>query len=387
MLLEFINIHENWKELLSRSPYFIKIKQDGDYFLLKYDQLNSPHGDPLVNECRGCIVYFDEEVNEWIYVCRPFTRFYNYGEECAAKIDWKSARVLEKVDGSLIKVWHHNGWHVSTSGMIDAEKSECGDFNYLELFLRAALLSRESWDKNYANKISDDDLAWYHLNPQTTYLFELVSPLNKLVVPYESTELYYLGEINNMTGQEIYRPDGRFHSKEVKHFSDIYNLKDAIYAANNITADDGEGFVVVDKYFNRIKIKGEDYLRHFYYRNNGVITARRIITAMQEGWLDDLWSYNKDARQMILSVLTKVTLVGSMFDAVFNTIQKGIYQDQKDYAAMVKMFPRQYHGYLFYARKTNNIMKGSDWLLKTKNPSQIIDIINSIAGELGINGC
>ena len=376
MLIEFINSHENWQELLSNSPYFIKIKQDGDYFLLKYDQINSPHGDSLVDECRGCIVYFDKKVNEWIYVCRPFTRFYNYGEECAAKIDWKSARVLEKVDGSLIKIWYHNGWHVSTSGTIDAEKSECGDFNYFELFLKASNLTKELWDYSYTNCVTFHEWSW--LNSEKTYLFELVSPWNKLVVPYENTELYYLGEIDNTTGQETYCFDGKFCSKEVEDFFGISNIKDAVAAANDITAEDGEGFVVVDKNFNRIKIKGEDYLRHFYYRNNGIITTRRVILAMQESWVDDLWAYNPEAHQMIVAVMSQVMMAGAVFDSAFKALKERGWADQKEYAEFVKSYPKEYWSYLFYAKKTAKFLGGMDWLLQNKNPAQIEAIINNL---------
>jgi len=58
-------------------------------------------------------------------VAYPFNKFFNFGEEYADNIDWESAHVLEKVDGSLIKVYFHNGaWCVGTNNTIDANDAE-----------------------------------------------------------------------------------------------------------------------------------------------------------------------------------------------------------------------------------------------------------------------
>lgn len=369
MLIEFINSHKNWQELLSNSPYNIKIKQDGEYFLLKYDQLNSPKDDAIVKECRGSIVWFDSESNEWIYVCRPFTRFFNYGEECAAKIDWTSARVLEKIDGSLIKVWYHNGWHFSTSGTIDAEKAECGAINYRELIEKAYKAALNPWCHSF------EDWLTRHCDPDITYLFELVSPLNRLVVPYSKTALYYLGEIDNETGVEDYfYRDFRDIALEPTFYSELNTLKDAAAAANKISADDGEGFVVIDRYFNRIKIKGEDYLKHFYYRNNGVITARRVIEAIKDKWVDDLWDYNKEAHDFISSIVLKIYSFCRDCTEVWNIVR---YKEctQKEYAEFVRCFRNDIHSYLFYAKKTKNPLLPCQWLFDFHSVTQILHLI------------
>jgi tRNA splicing ligase len=53
----------------------------------------------VVQECRGLIL--DESAN-WRIVAFPYTKFFNYGEEHAASIDWSTACVQEKLDGSLM---------------------------------------------------------------------------------------------------------------------------------------------------------------------------------------------------------------------------------------------------------------------------------------------
>ena len=89
--------------------------------LFKYDQVNSPMDNPVVQECRGIIL---DEADDWRVIARPFTKFYNYGEPNAASIDWTTARVQEKVDGSLCAFYHYKGdWHVATTGTPDAGRA------------------------------------------------------------------------------------------------------------------------------------------------------------------------------------------------------------------------------------------------------------------------
>ena len=97
--------------------------------MFKYNQIESDFEYQLVREARGIILR--EKV--WKVVCRPFDKFFNYGEQFSdvRLIDWEHVYVQQKVDGSLIKIWYDFGrWHISTNGSIDAFKAECGDTNY-----------------------------------------------------------------------------------------------------------------------------------------------------------------------------------------------------------------------------------------------------------------
>lgn len=53
-LLNFIKQNkENWKEVLQQLPYSLIVKEDDDYILLKYNQLESDLSNSIVQECRG----------------------------------------------------------------------------------------------------------------------------------------------------------------------------------------------------------------------------------------------------------------------------------------------------------------------------------------------
>ena len=50
-LVNFLTTHkEDWRDVLSNSPYYIEIKDDGDYSILKYNLLMSDMNLELVKE-------------------------------------------------------------------------------------------------------------------------------------------------------------------------------------------------------------------------------------------------------------------------------------------------------------------------------------------------
>ncbi len=67
--------------------------------VLSYDQIKSPMGEKICQECRGLVL----REHTWEIVCFPFKKFFNSGEGHAAEINWETARVLEKIDGCLDK--------------------------------------------------------------------------------------------------------------------------------------------------------------------------------------------------------------------------------------------------------------------------------------------
>lgn len=59
---------------------------------------------------------------EWEIVMLPYTKFFNFGESLAAKLDWtQPVTVTEKSDGSLMTIyWYEGKWHVASQGKPDA---------------------------------------------------------------------------------------------------------------------------------------------------------------------------------------------------------------------------------------------------------------------------
>ena len=97
----FIERHPDWETLLGEPPYSVKISRETMFgrrlVMFKYSQFDSDFMNPLVRECRGIIL--DEDTFD--VVSYAFDKFGNYGEPYCPEIDWKTARVGEKLDGCV----------------------------------------------------------------------------------------------------------------------------------------------------------------------------------------------------------------------------------------------------------------------------------------------
>ena len=246
----------SWRdELKEKYPdIFITEEESSPYVLFRYS-IGCDFNDPLVQEARGIIL--DKNTGE--VACWPFRKFGKFYEPYADKIDWESATVLEKLDGSIIKLWfdkYKEKFVFSTNGVIYAENAYVTsdkDTTFMELIERAA---------NY-----DDLLAIINaenvLDKNKTYIFELVGADNKVVINYDKPLLYHIGTRNNITGEESDDDIGII--KPTKY--NVSTLDECIELANSMSEDENgvttncavEGFVVVDKNWNRIKVKSSIY--------------------------------------------------------------------------------------------------------------------------------
>ena len=126
------------------------------------------------------------------------------------------------------------------------------------------------------------------VNKNHTYIFELVSPKNQIVIKYDKTMLYLLGVRSNLDGQEydpveyfnvsVYEPVpaiGCFPSPRVYCVNTLEGCKKAAEQLNKGDYPDLEGFVVVDNFWRRIKVKSPQYLMYHHIVNNGMITKER----------------------------------------------------------------------------------------------------------------
>jgi hypothetical protein len=282
--IDFANEHpdDEWVQLIQEPPYNIEVRQKGSYYLFKYNQLESDMSLPLCQACRGIIVQKGLS-GQWSIVCYPFDKFFNYGEPNAADIDWYSAFVNEKIDGSLIKFWYnYDGWHLSTNNSIDAFDAPVS--NSIEELTFGNLVER-ALGCNWLSFCRE-------LDEHYTYMFELVSPESQVTIHYDHTTLYYLGQRDNIFYKESYdfRPIWReFGICEPKVFN-LTSLDGCIAAVGEMSKDE-EGVVVSDVNFNRIKVKSPEYLIAAHCANNGKLGLRTAIRLIREDKVDDFLAY------------------------------------------------------------------------------------------------
>lgn len=270
----FISEHENWRDIL-KDEYKITVKEEYPFAIFNYG-IDCDFSNPIVQESRGIILDLDNlEV-----VCWPFRKFGNYNESYADKIDWNTARVQDKIDGSIIKLWWNRMTgkrQFSTNGTINADTALANQMTQ-DTFLNVIRKA-----DNYCEII----LRLPIFNKDYTFIFELVSPETQVVVKYPKPHLYHIGTRSNISGQEMDSDIGIEKPKEYK----LKSLDDCVTAASELNkSDDGqvhgvkkEGFVVVDGNWSRIKVKSPDYLMLHRMSSNANFSKERIISMIRDG--------------------------------------------------------------------------------------------------------
>ena len=252
LIEQFIEDHpDDWKTLLKKPPYCLKIHKYEDYVLFVYDHYNSVMREPIVQEARGLII----NIRTKKVVCHSFNKFFNYDDSNSKPIDWNSAKVLDKIDGTLVNLWwDNNEWHWSTNGNINA-------------FIGETNIKADTFGNCIIRAIANEGLTYdeflSYFKPGYTYMFELITPANILVTKANEDKLYYLSCRNMITGKEEIKTVLPVIAPKQYHFN---NIKEVVEAANKFD-DQHEGYVVVDNNYNRVKVKGKEFLKSFYINN------------------------------------------------------------------------------------------------------------------------
>lgn len=194
--------------------------------------------DDVTKQCRGLVT--DNEGN---VVARPFKKFFNIEENQHTPTE--QFDVYEKMDGSLGILFNYKGeWVLATRGSFTSDQSVKG----------TELLQKYDYQR---------------LNPDYTYLFEIIYPENRIVCTYDFEDLVLLGMIHTESGDEVNIHSG---NNEDVRFKNLLNnlgfnivrkydgISDYTYLKHAIS-DNREGFVVRFSNGDRMKIKGEEYLR------------------------------------------------------------------------------------------------------------------------------
>lgn len=298
--------------------------------LLKYSMIDSPMGERISQECRSLIL--DEDDN-WKPVCVPYFKFFNVGEGHAAKIEWLTAKCLAKLDGSIQTLYFAYGkWHVSTSGVPDGytRVHYAADVTFADLFWKI-------WKrKNY--KMPTDQ--------QHCYMFELVGPLNRIVVPYEESDLILHGVRNVASLQEVDpSPFAKEHNWSVVQEFPLQTLEDVVKAANELNPMQLEGFVVRDGNFNRVKVKSPQYVALHYLKST--ISVKKMVELVVANEGSEFLVYFPELTKLYDHVKVQYDKLLSEIDKAF--VQFNGIEVQKDFALAIQHLP--YKSVLFTMRK------------------------------------
>lgn len=266
--------------------------------LLKYNQLLSPMGERVVQECRGLIL---DEANDWSVVSHPFDKFFNVGEGFAADVDWTTARVLEKLDGSLMSLYFYDGaWQVASSGTPDAS----GHLGTRDVSMAQGFW--EVWHQLGLQLPPDSFAGWW-------FGFEFMTPWNQVVVRHETPRIVCIGA-RQSDGQEWWPHDLAFGWPTVASFP-LASIDEVLFAAQQISPMNGEGFVVCDADFHRVKIKSPQYVALHHLRDQ--VSIPKMLDLVRSGEGDEFLSYFPDFRAQFEDVRSRFEAVAAQADADF----------------------------------------------------------------------
>lgn len=314
--IKFIKNNINWKELLVEKPYHLTIKEDEYYYLLKYNQLESDFSNPIVKECRGLII--DKQTLE--PVALSFKKFWEVEvEELADDIDWNSARVQTKCDGSKILVFYNEykqEWQYTTSGNINAYEAKIGDFD---------LTFGELFEKALANNNYTKEGFELNLIKNYCYTFELVAPENRVVVKYDKPDLYFIGVRDCDIFEEIkpidYNNRFGFLIKTPKEYP-LNTLEDCIKATEQMTYNE-EGYVVVDKNWHRIKIKSPAWKMASHLKGEDTLSKRRILEIIEADTQEEMLKIFPEYKEYFDDMENKIISFKAYLDnASYDTSKK-----------------------------------------------------------------
>ncbi len=299
------------------TTYGIKSKRHGRYpnlVLLKYDMTASPMHEPIVQECRGIIL---DEANDWNVVARAFDKFFNHGEGHAADIDWSTARVQEKLDGSLVCLFHYDGaWHVATSGTPDASGNVDGSSGtFAEYFWQTFAA-----DGGEVSEAEDVNLC---------FAFELMGPANRIVVVHEKPWLRLLSVRHRVTGEQR-APEGYARAlgiEAVRSFP-LTSIADIVASFDAISPLSQEGYVVVDGAFRRIKVKHPGYVA-LHHAKDGM-GPKAFCEIARSGEVSEVLVAFPEFRPLLEAATAKYEALVRSVEADYRRIE--FIETQKDFA-------------------------------------------------------
>jgi hypothetical protein len=368
---KYLKEHGIEKTILDFSLIF-KIKDD--LLLLKYDQIESykVRDTDEVKDCRGIIL----DKNTYELKSLPFRRFFNLGEGCAEEIDWNTAKVFEKKDGSLIQNYYHNNqWNIATSGTIDAlTPVNNTDINFRDLFIKAF---------NQSCSINWDVMCENYFNKDYGYYFELCTPYNIVVTPHDDFNVYILGIRNLKTNVEM-------NFSDIQLFANTYDLKTPkVYDFNNV--DDillsmtdlpysEEGYVVCDDNFKRIKVKNPTYVAMHHLK--GKMNAFNIMELVKSNEVDEFIATFPERTEEINNLYKTyedfICFLDTELDKLYNLLIKPnlseISNIRKEYALAVlnlcsKEAELNFAKGFFFSAIDKKVSNAREWLQKTDNKS------------------
>jgi len=314
---------------------------------LNYDSIRAKIGDDVASECRGIVIASPVKLTaDWkskplpdaTVLAWPMTRFFNNGQ-VETNVDWSSPRlsVQEKLDGTMIACYYDHTsdrWCTATRSVPDADVPIAGvdsTMTFHDLF-NVAIADTVGVKPQLINGWFLEHVIGFRRG--MTYVFELTSPINRVVVAYDKNRVTLLAARDNVSGKEV---DPTTISMWNIPRPNTWNLSTptAINAfISSMSPTELEGVVVCDHNFNREKIKHKDW--HNISRAKSALLSRgALLESIIVGDIDDMMPYVSDTTKVAVAQLTSQYV--KLVDHIENVYMRASTSStRKEFAMIVK---------------------------------------------------
>ena len=325
-----------------REIHGVRFHVKGHLVTLAYDQFEAKITNDLTNLCRGLVIAREDgnpvtavdnaPFGKVKLLAFPFVRFFNYGQ-VNAKFN-KPTSILEKLDGTLSIVYYDpfkDSWNVATRNVPDGSNisNDGAGKSFRSLFEKAILDS-------YSNKFACWEDFGNALNKNFTYVFELMTPENIVVVRHDTYKAALIGCRDIRNGKELRVEVAAIqlgldyptsYTNLVQNFIDFDHL---VKLANERDPLKNEGYVVVGPNFERLKIKSERYVT---YNKVHDLTKYDVINYLLTGEIDDYTPLMADyQKQMVADLSIKVADWAHNTNHALRAFAKLSFDSKKDLA-------------------------------------------------------
>lgn len=348
-MLEVIKFIKQYGIEKLKEDFSIDINEYNDRIVLNYNQFDSSNKfHQITRECRGLIL----SKPDLKILSRSFDRFFNYGEDNnSSNFNWKNAEIQEKLDGSLCIVYHDGiKWNVQTRKMAFAEGIVNYDkYKFDELFERTLGINLQDAFNDFGG------------HKEHSYIFELITPFNKVVKDYNGEfKLYLIGIRSKEDGYEwSLNEEKENYLKKYMNLPGIllpkvyhFNSIDEIQKSMNELPKDEEGYVALNKNIDgtswRIKIKNPSYVALARLKDG--MSNKRIIELIFERDYEELLIAFPEYKEIFKKYENAFQqLVADIF---YKYHEVRMIEEQKEFALKIQNLP--YCGVLFNMRKEYN---------------------------------
>lgn len=276
---EFLKDNHTFEDLIQ---FGIEVKKHPvhDIYILDYGQIDSKPGVDISDECRSLVL--DSEFN---IVSGCMKRFFNLGQvpEYEKHFKWDKLIGWEKRDGSMISITMYKGELLIRTRFSWAD-SEVG-------------LSGKTWKELVIECLTEKQIEAIKEFDNNTFVFELETPHNQVVLYHEKPQLVLLTIIRNQWNGEWDQDDVDILGQKCYGFKrpTKYEFKDlaeaqAVLDQWNTEGKKDEGFVLYDG-VRRLKIKNDRY-RYYHSIVTGIQSIRQVF--------DIVWDEKVDLDELVI---------------------------------------------------------------------------------------